>query len=134
MNETLIGVVFGGIITAFFTWFLEWRKDKRDQKRHLLRKKEEIYLEALNNIIQYLNYPFKIGARLPELSEEYNKKLKLIYASLAPMHLYASEAVSAKYMEMYVFLLKQENDGIKNPPLLKELVFLMKKEIGLDTQ
>ena len=51
MSEAWIaftGVIVGSVISAGFTWFIEWRKSKSEEKTYLKRKKEEAYFSALS--------------------------------------------------------------------------------------
>lgn len=46
-----IGVIIGAVLTAGFTWFIEYLRAKREEKIYLKRKKEEAYLSALETIL-----------------------------------------------------------------------------------
>lgn len=51
MSEAWIaftGVIVGSVISAGFTWFIEWRKSNSEEKTYLKRKKEEAYFSALS--------------------------------------------------------------------------------------
>ena len=51
MSEAWIafaGVILGSVISAGFSWFIEWRKSEREETIYLKRKKEETYFKALS--------------------------------------------------------------------------------------
>lgn len=49
MKEFLL-VLLGALISCGTTWFLDWLKSGREEKAYYRRKKEETYLEMLENI------------------------------------------------------------------------------------
>lgn len=50
-----IGVIIGAILTAGFTWFIEFLRARRDEKLYLKRKREEAYLSALEVFFDTMN-------------------------------------------------------------------------------
>ncbi len=48
MDNTLLSVFLGGLITAGFTWFLNWRNSVREDIIHNKRRKEEAYCQVLS--------------------------------------------------------------------------------------
>ena len=50
-----IGVIIGAVLTAGFTWFIEYLRAKREEKLYLKRKREEAYLSALEVFFDTMN-------------------------------------------------------------------------------
>ena len=85
------GVIIGSLLTAGFTWFIEWRKAATEQKFHIREKREETYLKILSIYYtqrQEQNVPVKkIISQLPIMIEKIypainvwgSKKVKSIY-------------------------------------------------------
>ena len=46
-SSQTFGVIIGAVLTAGFTWFIEYLRAKRDEKLHLKRKREETYTKIL---------------------------------------------------------------------------------------
>jgi len=85
------GVIIGSLLTAGFTWFIEWRKAATEQKFHIREKREETYLKILSIYYtqrQEQNVPVKkIISQLPIMIEKIypsinvwgSKKVKSIF-------------------------------------------------------
>lgn len=54
MKEFLL-VLLGALISCGTTWFLDWLKFDREEKTYYRRKREETYLEMLENIDAVFN-------------------------------------------------------------------------------
>ena len=44
MNESLVGVIIGGTITAVFSFILDYINAKRNRKLSLMEKRELLYI------------------------------------------------------------------------------------------
>lgn len=54
-SSQTFGVIIGAVLTAGFTWFVEYLRAKREEKLYLKRKKEEAYLSALEVFLDTMN-------------------------------------------------------------------------------
>lgn len=133
MNDTLIGVIIGAIISSGFTWFIEWRKAIAEQKIHLREKREGVY-EMMLKTFQSLrnNYLTTKGFNIPDAIyanfEEISNLLKM----------YASSDTEKKYNafmdDFEKDYRKGNNDGEayeKAMQYMEELKAHVRQEIGI---
>lgn len=52
-SSQTFGVIIGAVLTAGFTWFIEYLRAKREEKLYLKRKREEVYLKLLDLLSEY---------------------------------------------------------------------------------
>ncbi len=54
-SSQTFGVIIGAVLTAGFTWFIEFLRARSDEKLYLKRKREEAYLSALEVFFDTMN-------------------------------------------------------------------------------
>ena len=115
------GVIVGSIVSVGFTWFVEWRKSKSDEKIYLKRKQEEAYLNILM-ILTKLNYSdMKNSGKLLNLTD-FNKKL---IPYLPSIKLYLPKDVSCELDNM-IYTTPEQGKKI-----LEKLVDIIKTRLGI---
>ncbi len=96
MNEALIGVIIGAVLTGGFTWFIEWRKSVGEQKVRLREKREETYLRVLDVLARHEKC-YRERNVIEEEYEEYKKE----FNDLQPhMMVYATPAIYEEYYKL----------------------------------
>ena len=112
-SSQTFGVIIGAVLTAGFTWFVEFLKDKREEKLYLKRKREETYLKILS--IYYIhnqeqNSPFnQLISTLPQMIEK-------IYPAI---NMYGSKNIKKTYN--YVMHSKENKEELLIKAIRKEL-------------
>ena len=53
-SSQTFGIIIGAVLTAGFTWFIEYLRAKRDEKLYVKRKREEVYLKLLDLLNEYI--------------------------------------------------------------------------------
>lgn len=121
----LVGVVIGAIITALFTWFLDYLRNVREQKIYIARKREETYLKAIDCLIS-------MGTDLKWLlsGEHCNEIKEKVNSTIPYIKLYASEKIKKKYSSLQKEL--QNNPNEKTGPKIENLIKNIKKELNIE--
>lgn len=96
MSETIIasfvaagGVVIGALITLFGLGVQSWLQAKRENKQHLKRKREELYIKACAVLMEHDKY---------RRDHEWPDCCKVMYNELqGAMLIYASRQIYKKY-------------------------------------
>lgn len=117
MSDALCGVIIGGIITAVFTWFLDYLKTKREEKTYIKRKSEAVYLKMLNVLLLHRQ---EICLNKKEITEELTNKLNEYYPEI---NIYASKNLKEIY-NTTIKNLKEKNEE-------KVLINAIRKELGI---
>lgn len=137
LSSQTFGIILGSLLTAGFTWFVEWRKSAAEQKVHLREKREEVYLKVLDVLM--LND--KCYRRKQIKAQEYENYKKMYNKLQSLMLIYASPTIYSRYyklsndiMETYARIEKrqdrekmQENNADKIEKLANEI----RKELGI---
>lgn len=92
-SSQIFGIILGSLLTAGFTWFVEWRKSVGEQKVHLREKREEVYLEACD-ILMRLDKCYR--EKYVE-QDEYEEYKKLFNDLQSHMLVYASSEIYDEY-------------------------------------
>jgi hypothetical protein len=103
-----IGVIIGAILTAGFTWFIEYLRAKREEKLYVKRKREEVYVK-LYDFLMRLEKDIRIRKNT-YMSEE----TKNYYNNLEMQTIWASNKVSDKFYDLCEALCQSANDYKKD--------------------
>ncbi len=123
-DQSLVGVLVGSIITTLFTWFLDYLKNGREEKGYFRRRKEEVYVQALD---LFMAIPIDSNWGQSDLSENVKKRM----FGLCPMiNFYASEKIKDKYFRILNEILSYQFDVERLNEDINVLVESMKKDIG----
>lgn len=115
------GVIVGSIVSVGFTWFVEWRKLKSDEKIYLKRKQEEAYLHILT-LLTKLNYSnMRTKGKLLDFTDFY----KELVSYLPYIKLYLPKDVSCELDNM-IYTTPEQGKKI-----LEELVNIIKTRLGI---
>lgn len=123
MDNTLVGVVVGAVITAIFSFFQEKRRKIWERQDYLTRKKEETYQLALSLFISMLSKCTSQSLNFKELHADLQK----VYPSV---WLYASKEISSSFDKLNEDLCKGILRQATVQEKLNQLVELMRKDIG----
>ena len=84
-DQSLVGVLVGSIITTLFTWFLDYLKNGREEKGYFRRRKEEVYVQALD---LFMAIPIDSNWGQSDLSENVKKRsnYKISFSKLTFPH------------------------------------------------
>lgn len=99
MNDTIIasligavGIVIGALITLFGLGIQSWLQSRRERKLHIMRKREELYIEACQVLMEHEKWCRYHGE---------NQHCKDIFNELqSPMLIYASKNIYDKYYKL----------------------------------
>jgi len=99
MSETIIaslvgagGVVVGALITLIGLGIQSWLQSRREEKQHIKRKREELYIKVCYVLMEHE----KTGRY-----KEINKHCKDVFNELqAPMLIYASRKIYKEYYKL----------------------------------
>lgn len=118
MSEAWIaftGVIVGSAISAGFTWFIEWRKSKNEEKIYLKRKQEEAYFYILNIVLK-LNRPTSINGKPLDFTDFRNELISYIPF----IKLYLSNGINCEFEKMIYSTPKQGEEILRKlPDLIK---------------
>ena len=89
MNDTIIGVIIGSIITFLSTLIVECIKSHKEEKTYMKRKREEVYLDCVKCLGKLNNERTK-----PYIDLEYATGLK------ASLSLYGNKELSNKFKKI----------------------------------
>ena len=90
------GVIIGSLLTAGFTWFIEWRKTLAEKATRLRERREEVYLKACDILMRHDKCYRKKYVPIKEF-EEY----KRIFNDLQScMLIYASSEIYKEYYKL----------------------------------
>lgn len=123
MDNALVGVVVGAVITAIFSFFQEKRRKIWERQDYLTRKKEETYQLALSLFISMLSKCTSQSLNFKELHADLQK----VYPSV---WLYASKEISSSFDKLNEDLCKGTLRQAAVQEKLNQLVELMRKDIG----
>lgn len=125
MNDTLVGVIVGAILTGGFTWFIEWRKSVGEKNNRLKEKREDIYLKAIScclNIMTDVDFVY---------NRQISNALIAQANNMAPyMKIYASASIWQLYAEIHKKLQNKDfsEDVVRK---LDKLVDEMREDLGV---
>lgn len=123
MDNALVGVVVGAVITAIFSFFQEKRRKIWERQDYLTRKKEETYQLALSLFISMLSKCTSQSLNFKELHADLQK----VYPSV---WLYASKEISSSFDKLNEDLCKGILRQAAVQEKLNQLVELMRNDIG----
>lgn len=137
MNDTFLGVLLGGAITAGFTWFLDYLRSKREEIIHLKRKREETYLNVCD-VLMRLDKCY----REKYIDEKEYEEYKRLFNDLQSLMLvYASSKIYKEYYKLCAEICNTY-EGIKkkkkreklqyiNADKVESFAALIRKELGI---
>lgn len=67
-SSQIFGIIVGALITTDFTWFLDWRKNVREQKNRSIEKRNEAYFSVFDVFFGLLDTNF---AGIGEIYDEH---------------------------------------------------------------
>ena len=115
LSSQTFGVIIGAILTAGFTWFVEWRKSVAEQKVHLREKREETYQNILSI---YYTHRREQDSPVSQLISEIPVMLRKNYPSI---NIWGSKKVKKIY-----------NNVMKSKDNQEELLIkAIRKELGI---
>ena len=114
MNDTLIGVIVGAILTGGVSWFTEWRKSVGEQKVHLREKREETYQSILRT---YYEMAQENHRKEPDFLKNSPQLISKFYPII---NIYASNKVKSLF-----------DSAAKGKGKEKILIEQMRKELGV---
>lgn len=107
-SSQTFGVIIGAVLTAGFTWFIEYLRAKRDEKLYVKRKREEVYVK-LYDFLMRLEKDIRIRKNT-YMSEE----TKNYYNNLEMQTIWASNKVSDKFYDLCEALCQSANEYKKD--------------------
>ena len=107
-SSQTFGVIIGAVLTAGFTWFIEYLRAKRDEKLYVKRKREEVYLK-LYDFLMRLEKDIRIRKN-NYMSEE----TKNYYNNLEMQTIWASNEVSEKFYDLCQAMQQSADEYKKN--------------------
>ena len=107
-SSQTFGVIIGAVLTAGFTWFIEYLRAKREEKLYIKRKREEVYVK-LYDFLMRLEKDIRIRKNT-YMSEE----TKNYYNNLEMQTFWASNKVSDKFYDLCEALCQSANDYKKD--------------------
>ena len=123
MNDTLLGVIIGAIITFGFQFILEIWKEKRDNKQTLQTNKKETYKAML--------YCLTAMRTIPLSRDELNRIIDLSDNAMTLGTMYASPEIASLFQNIFDTIKSQNNaDNIRFAPLMNQI----RKELGVEGQ
>ena len=141
---TIIGVILGAILSPIGTYFLLRFKRKQDEEIHIRRKREDLYLDAIDclSVMQEKIKPHAGKAEAERIAKEIKRIVSKLHSRFA---LYASSEVRAKFAKFIPIapiiynlaeipeaskLRQEQYEIIVLSNRISELIEVMKKEIG----
>lgn len=124
LDNPLVGVLIGSIITALFTWFLDYLKNKREERGYFLRRKEEVYVQALN---LFMAIPVDSNWGEFDLSENVKKRM---FGLCPTVNFYAPKEIKDEYFAILNKILSNKFDVERLNKDIDVLIESMKKDIG----
>ena len=122
-SSQTFGVIIGAVLTAGFTWFIEYLRAKREKKLYLKKKREEVYLKLLDLLSEYteLHRDNKTHSDI-EIKDFWEKHKKL----RPEVKVYASQHIEEWFSES----LKEAFYGITEGQV-NSLAKEIRKELGI---
>lgn len=106
MKEVLL-VLLGAFISCGTTWLLDWLKSEREEKAYYRKKKEETYLEMIENIDTFIcadiiqRFQPDNATNLSEIGNDIRAKAKL----------YAKKEIASEYYRLMRDLIEDNKGG-----------------------
>ena len=106
MKEVLL-VLLGAFISCGTTWLLDWLKSEREEKAYYRKKKEETYLEMIENIDTFIcadiiqRFQPDHATNLSEIGNDLRAKSKL----------YAKKEIASEYYRLMRDLIEDNKGG-----------------------
>ena len=99
MNDTIIasligaiGIVIGALITLFGLGVQSYLQSRRERKLHIMRKREELYIEACQVLMEHDKY---------RRNHQWSRKCKDMFNALqGQMIIYASKKIYDEYYKL----------------------------------
>jgi hypothetical protein len=109
MNDTLIGVIVGAILTGGFTWFIEWRKLIGEQKFHLREKQEELYEQMYDFVMRY-----EKDARTYKSRKYISEETRDAFNAIEPKTIWAAVRVREQFYSLFGEIMDSANSYKKH--------------------
>ena len=114
ITSQVFGIILGAILTAGFTWFIEWRKSVAEQKFHIREKREETYQNILRTY-------YEIAQENHRKEPDFLKNSPQLISKFYPIiNIYASNKVKSLF-----------DSAAKGKGKEKILIEQMRKELGI---
>lgn len=134
MNDTLIGVIVGAILTGGFTWFIEWRKSVGEQKVHLREKREELYEQMYDFVMRY-----EKDARTYKSRKYISEETRDIFNEIESKTIWATVNIREKFYSLFGEIMESANSYKKhwektsdrNRKKILDFKEQIRKELGL---
>ena len=134
MNDTLIGVIVGAILTGGFTWFVEWRKFVREQKVHLREKQEELYELMYDFVMRY-----EKDARTYKSRKYISEETRDAFNVIEPKTIWAAVSIREQFYSLFGEIMDSANSykkhwektSDKNRKKILDFKEQIRKELGL---
>ena len=134
MNDTLIGIIVGAILTGGFTWFIEWRKSVGEQKVHLREKREELYEQMYGFVMRY-----EKDARTYKSRKYISEETRDIFNEIESKTIWATVSIREKFYSLFGEIMESANSykkhwektSDKNREKILNFKEQIRKELGL---
>lgn len=106
MKEAIL-IIIGALISCGTTCFLDWLKFGREEKVYYRRKREETYLEMIDNIDTFIcadiaqHFQLDNATKLSEIGNDIRAKAKL----------YAKKEIASEYYRLMRDLIEDNKGG-----------------------
>lgn len=106
MKEAIL-IIIGALISCGTTCFLDWLKFGREEKVYYRRKREETYLEMIDNIDTFIcadiaqHFQLDNATKLSEIGNDIRAKAKL----------YAKKEIASEYYSLMRDLIEDNKGG-----------------------
>ena len=134
MNDTLIGIIVGAILTGGFTWFIEWRKSVGEQKVHLREKREELYEQMYDFVMRY-----EKDARTYKSRKYISEETRDAFNAIEPKTIWAVVNIREQFYSLFGEIMDSANSykkhwektSDKNRKKILDFKEEIRKELGL---
>ena len=134
LSSQTFGIILGAVLTAGFTWFIEWRKSIRDEKNHLQRKREESYVEMYDFVMRY-----EKDARTYKSRKYISEETRDAFNAIEPKTIWAAVNIREQFYSLFGEIMDSANNykkhwektSDKNRKKILDFKEEIRKELGL---
>lgn len=134
LSSQTFGIILGSLLTAGFTWFVEWRKSISDEKNHLQRKREELYVQMYDLVMRY-----EKDARTYKSKKYISEETRDIFNEIEPKTIWATVNIREKFYSLFGEIMESANSykkhwektSDKNREKILNFKEQIRKELGL---
>ena len=134
LQSQVFGIILGAILTAGFTWFIEWRKSAREDKNHLRDKREELYEQMYEFVMRY-----EKDARTYKSNKYISEDTRDFYNEIEPQTIWATVKIREQFYTLFEDIMESaksykkhwEKTSDKNRKKILDFKEQIRKELGL---